>query len=468
MKKISLKILVLSIAFMLSACSEKINKEEGIVPDEPISLDESLEKDNGIELEIDSKENEEPAEEIEVTPLPQTLSELAELPAGYTSPLTISDPDDQVEIDELTKNLPDISGSPTENQLDAYYSQLLAVFQHGFQGPEELIAKMKFQAIGSPDIDNPRMQFKENLNVLVILDASGSMGKDIGGQTQMAAAQKAILHFVDGLPKEANVGLRIYGHKGTGRSSDKAMSCSSSDLIYPLGPYKNTTFKASLDQVKPAGWTPTELALKEAGKDLAGYNGENNTNIVYLVGDGIATCDDDPVAAAKALYDSDITPIVNVIGFNVDNEGQKQLKAVAKAVEGTYQDVQNAESLQKELDQATEVAKNWAKWKEQKGISLEVDHVDNKLDIFMYGADEFAKIVDERQQVGFTLQYLTQTKKRMSSESYNYLTKKNMEYHGWILDEYEALKEELRDMNDMQFNEAIQALEEKYLQNTPD
>ena len=152
----------------------------------------------------------------------------------------------------------------------------------------------------------------------------------------------------------------------------------------------------------------------------------------------------------------------------MDNEGQKQLKAVAKAVEGTYQDVQNAESLQKELDQATEVAKNWAKWKEQKGISLEVDHVDNKLDIFMYGADEFAKIVDERQQVGFTLQYLTQTKKRMSSESYNYLTKKNMEYHGWILDEYEALKEELRDMNDMQFNEAIQALEEKYLQNTPD
>ena len=41
MNKISLKILVLLIAFMLSACSEKTNKEEEIVPDEPISLDES-------------------------------------------------------------------------------------------------------------------------------------------------------------------------------------------------------------------------------------------------------------------------------------------------------------------------------------------------------------------------------------------------------------------------------------------
>ena len=97
---------------------------------------------------------------------------------------------------------------------------------------------MKFQAIGSPDIDNPRMQFKENLNVLVILDASGSMGKDIGGQTQMAAAKKAILQFVEELPKEANVGLRVYGHKGTGSSTDKAMSCSSSDLLYPLKPYE--------------------------------------------------------------------------------------------------------------------------------------------------------------------------------------------------------------------------------------
>ena len=40
----------------------------------------------------------------------------------------------------------------------------------------------------------------------------------------------------------------------------------------------------------------------------------------------------------------------------------------------------------------------------------------------MYGADEFGKLVDERQQVGFALQYLYQTKKVMSNESYKYLT----------------------------------------------
>ena len=127
--------------------------------------------------------------------------------------------------------------------------------------------------------------------------------------------------------------------------------------------------------MKPAGWTPTELAIREAKKDLAEFDGENNTNIVYLVGDGISTCDDDPVAAAKALYDSKITPIINVIGFNVDNDGQRQLKEVAKAVEGTYQDVQDAATLQKELDQANKIAKQWADLKKRESQSLSHERI---------------------------------------------------------------------------------------------
>ena len=241
------------------------------------------------------------------------------MPPGYTSYISILDKGGQKQIDELTAHLPDISGERSQNEMDHYYNGLLAVFQQDFTGPDELIAQLKFQSIGSPDIDNPRMQFKENMNVLVILDGSGSMGKNIGSQTQMEAAKKAIVQFVENLPKEANVGIRVYGHEGTGSSEDKAMSCASSDLLYPLQAYDKASFKQSLDQVKPAGWTPTELAIREAKKDLAEFDGEHNTNIVYLVGDGISTCNDDPVAAAKDLYESNITPIINVIGFNVDN-----------------------------------------------------------------------------------------------------------------------------------------------------
>ncbi|MCG7344228.1 VWA domain-containing protein [Sporosarcina sp. ACRSL] len=461
--------LMLMLLLIAAACSDKSNNNEKVVAEDPTTSDAS--EDNG-KGEGNSDDDEEadgdPVEEVAAAPLPQSLAELEAMPTGYTEFISILDEEGQKKIDELTGHLPDISGEHSQNELDHYYNELLAVFQQDFKGPDELIAKLKFQSIGSPDIENPRMQFKENLNVLVILDGSGSMGKNIGGQTQMEAAKKAIVQFVGNLPEEANVGLRVYGHKGTGSSADKAMSCSSSDLLYPLQPYEKNAFKQSLDQVKPAGWTPTELAITEAQKDLANFDGENNTNIVYLVSDGISTCDDDPVAAAKALYDSDITPIINVIGFNVDNDGQRQLKEVAKAVEGTYQDVQDAASLQKELDQANEIANQWATWKKREANSLDHQRLKKKLEISNYDVDEYRKIIDERDQVGFTLQYFYQTKKVMSRESYDYLRSKNKEYHDWIQSQYNALKADLKNMNEMEYSKAIQALEEKYLQNSPD
>ncbi|MEK3889378.1 vWA domain-containing protein [Bacillus sp. FSL K6-3431] len=470
--KLTKLFLCIGILIALTACGEKAAEDNKIVPNQPISLDETTEE------EMDQKEEDVPdsekdtggisnTEKVEVKQLPQTLSELAALPPGHVTYAGILTEEEQKEMDKLTKDLPDISEEPTEQQLDAYYHDLLAVFQQDFHGPEELIAAMKFQSIGSPDIDNPRMQFKENLNVLVLLDASGSMRVDLGGQTQMGAAKMAITNFVKGLPKEANVGLRVYGHKGTGSDSDKALSCSSSDLVYPLAPYDQSAFQDSLDKTQPAGWTPIQLALNEAEKDLAPYKGKENTNIVYLVSDGVSTCDDDPIGAAKSLFNSDITPIVNVIGFNIDHEGQKQLKEVAKATEGTYQDVQNAESLQKELDQASEVAKKWADWKENKSARLEGDRINNWLAIFGYDSHEFRKWVDERQQVGFSLQYLYQTRKLMSRESHDYLRQKNTEYHDWIEEEYTKLKEELHKLNDTKVDEAIQMLEEKYIENTP-
>lgn len=467
MKRIIPILTVIFVIVFMSACSEKAKPEKSNELEEKSTSEEKQGTDKGQEADEDNSDSGKDSE-IEAAPLPKSLSEVAALSPGYTSYISILDEEGQKKIDELTKDLPNISDNPTENELNHFYNKLLAIFQQDYQGPEDLIARLKFSSIGSPDVEDPRMQFKDNLNVLVILDGSGSMAKDIGGQTQMAAAKKAIVQFVGSLPKETNVGLRVYGHKGTGSSADKEMSCSSSDLLYPFQPYDKAAFQKSLDQVQPAGWTPTELALTEAQKDLASYDGASNTNIVYLVSDGISTCDDDPVAAAKALYDSNITPIINVIGFNVDHDGQRQLKEVAKAVEGTYQDVQDAASLQKELDQAKDIAKKWAEWKESEAKSLSYERTKKGLEIFGYDAKEYKKVVDEGQQVGFALQYLYQTKKIMSRESHDYLRTRNSEYHDWIKSQQNALKEDLKKMNDMQYNEAIQALEDKYLQNTPD
>lgn len=456
--------LVVFILILLAGCNQeqKTTNESEEAETEVESEELSNVKEEATEVEEQS-ENE---NVIVGSPLPTTLEELEKLPSGYTKYINRLEDEGKQLTDELTKNLPDISDNPTTEELDRYYEAILSVFQQDFEGPGDLIEQLKFQTIGSPDIEDPRYQFKENLNVMVILDASGSMANYEGSVTRMDAAKKAITEFVKTLPGDANVGLRIYGHKGTGNDSDKALSCSSSELIYPLSNYNAANFEQALSKAVPAGWTPIGHALNEAKKDLASLKGDSNTNIVYLVSDGISTCDDDPVGAAKALYDSDITPIVNVIGFNVDQEGQKQLQEIATAVEGTYENVADAQGLQEQLNEANEIALKWKQWKTSEEGWINYYKTDNSLDIFSYHSKEFGKWVDERQAVGFTLTYLYQQKNKMSRESHDYLQKKNKEYHAWIEDEYGKLRDELKEINEMNHAEAIKALEEKYLTNT--
>lgn len=459
-------ILATLVLVMFAGCSNE-KEESGIVPGEKITSEKPNDKDVATDnSDADSKADEKDAEVIQAPPLPTNLEELAKKSAGYTGYLSTIDAEDMKMIEELTKDLPDISGNPSQEDLDKYYNSILAVYQQDYKGTEDIMQQLKFQSIGSPDIDDPRMQFKENLNVMVILDASGSMGKEMNGQTQMEAAKSAITNFVKGLPENANVGLRIYGQEGTGDQADKAKSCSSSELIYPISQYKAGAFDKALDKAQPAGWTPIQLALNEAQKDLASFKGTTNTNIVYLVSDGISTCDDDPIAAAKTLYDSDITPIVNVIGFNVDSEGQKQLRAVAEATKGSYQDVQDAQGLQDELDQAKKVAEKWEFWKTSTEGNVGYERTNNDLDIFGYHSREFKKWVDERQQVGFTLTYLLQEHEMMSQESHDYLQQKNKDYHMWIEQEYDKLRDELKALNEMNYKEAMKLLEDTYKQNS--
>lgn len=466
MKK-KLSYLLILLFLVLAGCNkdEEIDAAPKKEPEQQEDVQQKPEVNEGDKAPEEDEQG--VAEDIPTAPpLPTTLEELDQLTPGYTEYLAILEEEDQKKIDELTAHLPDISGEPSKEELDRYYEAILAVFQQDFKGPEDLINSMKFQSIGSPDIEDSRYQFKENLNVMVILDASGSMANYEGNQTRMDAAKQAINNFVKDLPEGTNVGLRIYGHEGTGNKEDKARSCSSSELVYPISQYNAGNFDKALTKAKPAGWTPIGLALNEAQKDLASFNGDSNTNIIYLVSDGISTCDDDPVGAAKALFNSDITPIVNVIGFNVDNEGQKQLKEVAEAVEGSYQNVKDAQGLQDQLNEAGKVAEKWEQWKTEQEGWLGYYQVSNDLDIFSYHSQEFRKWVDEGQQVGFTLQYLYQHKDLMSRESHDYLRQKNSEYHDWIEEEYSKLKKDLEALNEKNYTDAVKALENKYLENT--
>lgn len=462
--KITLKgLIVLSIILVfLVGCNKNTEPSQNDKEDTTTSTTPQQQDKNKDEDDESANHNENSAE-IEVEPLPTTYQELASKMIGEYADINPVNQDEK--ILEIFKDLPDISTNPDEKHLDDFYNELLKKVQKEFKGPEEAIRKLKFQSLGNPEIGDSRYQFKENLNVEILLDASGSMGEIINGKAKMAIAKDSILSFAKSLPKGAKISLRVYGHKGSGSDSDKALSCKSSDLVYSTSNFEEGKLKAALNKFSPKGWTPIGLALNEAKKDLANYDGANNTNIVYLVSDGVDTCDIDPINAAKELFSSNISPIINVIGFDVDNAGQNQLKQIANVTQGIYENVNDESGLKKELEKLSDVTQRWNEWKVKGKEQLEIQKIDNSLDIFGYITDENSKASDEKMNIGLILNILQENNK-FNKESYTYLERKNNEYHQWIRDEIAKFNDELRALNDKSYTEAIKELENKYKENT--
>ncbi|MEN0663936.1 vWA domain-containing protein [Caldifermentibacillus hisashii] len=443
--------------FLLSACSNDSAKESNETEDKSTPGNEQTVKKERKEKAVNGN--------IKVEPLPTTYQELAELPIGKYYNMDTSGENSKEEILKVFSDLPDISGNPSEKELDYFYGELLKRMQQDYEGPENLINRLKFEALGSPENTDSRYQFKDNLNVVFIIDASGSMAQKINGKEKMASAKDSILNFVNKLPKDAKVGIRVYGHKGTGSDSDKALSCSSSELVYPISNFNEGEFQTALNKFSPSGWTPIGLALREAKNDLASFDGANNTNIVYLVSDGIDTCDDQPIEAAKELYLSNISPIINVIGFDVDSKGQNQLREIAAATEGIYGTVTNEGELQKELDNLSNLAEQWKEWLEQGKQKIESKKIQNDLAIFSYITHEEGKALKEGIKIDLILFELHEAG-RMSDESLEYLETKHKDYHLWIQEEIKKFKVELESLNEKSFSEAINKLESKYISST--
>ncbi|PGS05804.1 vWA domain-containing protein [Bacillus pseudomycoides] len=193
-----------------------------------------------------------------------------------------------------------------------------------------------------------------NYNIEILLDASGSMAGKIGGEMKMDIAKEAIQQFVSGLPENVHVSLRVYGHKGSNDEKDKAASCGAIENVYTIQKYDQTTFRQSLDGFQPVGWTPLAEAIKKSTETFQSAN-VNDKNILYIVSDGVETCGGNPVEEAQKISNSNIKPIMNIVGFQVDNEAEKQLKEIAEVSKGKYVQANNAKELQ---DQFKETGKD--------------------------------------------------------------------------------------------------------------
>ena len=293
----------------------------------------------------------------------------------------------QKEIQAELDRLPVLTEESTEEEIDLVARYLLSIFKEDYVNHSVPLEKWDELQFSGPQGGTEGEAVKQNYNVAVLLDSSGSMANMDGGRTRMDLAKEAIEQYVAQLPEGANVSLRVYGHTGSGSDRDKAASCAKIEEVYPLGAYQADKFKTALSKFKPAGWTPMAKAIEDVQKDFAEFDGEQNTNVIYIVSDGVETCEGNPVAAIKKLADSDIEPVVNIIGYQVDNEGLEQLKQMADASGGHFVNVRNQEEMKSEFERELENSKMWYQWfygTDQDGVAHIVNNMQKEFKEQLY------------------------------------------------------------------------------------
>ncbi|MBT3249178.1 MAG: VWA domain-containing protein [Candidatus Pacebacteria bacterium] len=183
-------------------------------------------------------------------------------------------------------------------------------------------------------------------NVLIILDASGSMA--LGGSTsRMEIAKQAIKSYVGKASSNTNIGLMIYGHHGSNKESDKPISCNSAEVISQIGKVNASNIDTTLSVINPVGWTPMGYALTQANSAFVGK--ENDNNEIILLSDGEETCSSNPAGAASTLKNSSSNILINVIGFAVDANAQAQLNQISTSGGGTFATANNLTELDRKF-----------------------------------------------------------------------------------------------------------------------
>lgn len=237
----------------------------------------------------------------------------------------------------------------------------------------------------------PRENVKEN--ILIILDASGSMWGQVSlgnpGTTRykrckIEIAQKVLEEYIDDLhEKKVNVGLRVFGrHRERG--------CKDSQLIIPVGPLDKEAFKETMKRVKPGhqGKTPMAYSLRKALVDISTPSdmqrfldsGEfsGGEKSIILITDGEGGCDS--IEEVRGLEDDlrllgvDIVRI-NVIALRIPQKEKSDqmaelgvqanmeihLKKISNITEGQYINIEakpgmGIEEFERQLSRSVRIA----------------------------------------------------------------------------------------------------------------
>lgn len=172
-------------------------------------------------------------------------------------------------------------------------------------------------------------------DVVIVYDASGSMWGQIDGVNKIVIARDVVSDLIKDWPADTNIGLVAYGHRRAG-------DCRDIETLIKPGPINRQQFIETIRSLDPKGKTPISASLKQAAKVLS-YRDTNAT--IILISDGMESCHGDPCAVAKALEAKGVDFTAHVVGFDLDEQGNKSLACIADNTGGIFVPAGDAQEL---------------------------------------------------------------------------------------------------------------------------
>ncbi len=176
----------------------------------------------------------------------------------------------------------------------------------------------------------------ESAKSYLIVDSSGSMWGQIDGTAKYLIAKDSLQKFLRSAYGSSDFGMIAYGHRSKS-------SCDDIQIVAQPGELSHRNALSKLEKIVPKGKTPLTAAVEKAANELMNVGGQTN---IVLFTDGLETCGGDLCALAEELKKSSVGLKANVIGFDLKEGDDKQLRCLADATGGVYVEASSPEELE--------------------------------------------------------------------------------------------------------------------------
>ncbi|MCX6723493.1 MAG: VWA domain-containing protein, partial [Candidatus Staskawiczbacteria bacterium] len=152
----------------------------------------------------------------------------------------------------ITKDITTIYGIEMQNTCFDKFEEFIRVYGADYS---KCLKTFDFTEAYCGGVD-PATEKLSSVNILVILDSSGSMAETIGKDSKINIAKKAISDFLTEMPQGVNTGLVVYGNVGSNSAQSKSLSCQGIEEIVKLGKNNGANIVSAMNYFSPRGWTP--------------------------------------------------------------------------------------------------------------------------------------------------------------------------------------------------------------------